>query len=57
MKLLPQGKPYWIWDIMWDLPVFRVLYLGLWCVGIDRSKAYYKRWPHISITWNDDAHN
>jgi hypothetical protein len=44
--------PFWCCDISWNTYPFRVLYLGFWMVAIDRSKRWYTRWPHISLSWN-----
>jgi hypothetical protein len=56
-RLLPVGSLYWAWSWYWDGTPFRVLYVGFWCIAIDRSKAWYTSWPHMSISWNDDDHN
>ena len=56
-RLLPVGYVYWAWSITWNGDPFRVLYIGLWCLSIDRSHKFWKRWPHMSITWNDSVHN
>lgn len=56
-SLLPVGYIYWVWEISWNGDPFRVLYLGFWCVAIDRSKRWFTRWPHISVNWNDSIHN
>lgn len=48
--------PFWCWDVRsaWNAYPFRMLYLGFWVVGIDRSKAWYATWPHIAVFWNND---
>jgi len=53
-RLLPRKWPYWVLSISWDAYPFRVLYLGFWMVSIDRSGAWWTRWPHIKMIWNDD---
>jgi len=53
-RLLPRTLPFWALAACWNTYPFRIVWAGWWQITYDRSHAWYKRWPHLSIAWNDD---